>query len=76
LRNDVHITSFTIGGIDAPLLGRQCQVRNGGNCCLVRRNIRMSVTRITAVVVLILQSISPVCQSVDVPLQDLVKRRR
>jgi hypothetical protein len=34
----------------------------------------ISVTRIIVVVELILQSISPVCQSVDAPLQDLVKR--
>jgi hypothetical protein len=76
LRNDVHITSFTIGGIDVPLLGFQCKVPNAGNCCFVRYDTMISVTRIIAVVELILQGVSPVCQSVDAPLQDLVKYRR
>ena len=75
-QNDVHIASFTIGGIDAPLHGRQCKVPNARNCRLVRRGIKISVTRIIAAVELILQSISTVCQSADAPLQDLVNRRR
>jgi hypothetical protein len=36
----------------------------------------ISVTRIIAVVELILQGVSPVRQSVDAPLEDLVKHRR
>jgi hypothetical protein len=75
IQKDVHITSFTIGAIDVPLLGRQFKVPNAGNCCLVRGDIKISVTRIIAVIELILKSISPVCQSVDAPLQDLVKCR-
>jgi hypothetical protein len=75
-QNDVHITSFTIGAIDVPLLGRQTKVPNAGDCCLVRGDVKIIVTRIIAVVELILQSIRPVCQSVDAPLEDLVKRRR
>ena len=75
MQNDVHITSFTIGGTDAPLHGPQCKVPYAGNCCLVRRDIKISVTRIIAIVELILQSVTPVFQSVDGPLQqDLVKR--
>jgi hypothetical protein len=64
-----------IEGINAPLHGRQFKVPNAGNCCLIRSDIKISVTRIIAVVELILQSIIPVCQSADGPLQDLVKRR-
>jgi hypothetical protein len=75
LQNDVHITSFTIGAIDVPSLGCQCRVPNARNCPLVRRDIMIIVTCIILVVELILQSISPICQSVDAPLEDLVKRR-
>jgi hypothetical protein len=74
LQNDVHITSFTIGG-DAPLHGRQCIVPYAGNRCLIRHDIKKGVSRIIAVVELILKGIGPVCKSVDAPLQDLVKRR-
>src|ERR1700728_4846092 len=73
--NNVHITSFTIGEVDAPLHRRQFRVPNTGNCCLVRLDTKISVTCIIAVVELILQSICPVCQSIDAPLQDSVKRR-
>jgi hypothetical protein len=72
LQNDVHITSFAIRGIDAPLHGRQCKVPYAGNCCLVRRDIKRGVTCIIAVVELILQNISPVWQIFDGPLQNLV----
>jgi len=75
LKNGVHIASFTIGAIDAPLHGRQCKVPNAGNHCLIRRDIKISVTSIIVVVELILQSISPVCQSADAPLEDLIKSR-
>ena len=74
MQNDVHITSFTIGGTDAPLHGRHCKVPYAGNCCLVRRDIKRGVSRIITAVELILESISPVGQLFDGPLQDLVKR--
>jgi hypothetical protein len=75
LQNDVHITSFTIGVIDVPSLGCQCRVPNARNCRIVRCDIMIIVTRIVAVEELVLQSISPTFQSVDAPLEDLVKRR-
>jgi hypothetical protein len=76
-QNDVLITSLTIGrigGIDAPLLGRQCIDPYAGNCSLAR-DIKNSVSRIILVIELILKSIGPVRQLFDAPLQDLVKRR-
>jgi hypothetical protein len=54
-----------------PLLGRQCKVPNAGDRCLVRGDIMINVTRIIAVVELILQGVSPICQSVDAPLECL-----
>jgi hypothetical protein len=57
------------------LHGRQSGVPNAGDCCLIFGDSKMCVTRIIAVVELILKSISPVFQLVDAPLQDLVKRR-
>ena len=73
MRNYVHITSFTIGGIDSPLVGR---VPNAGNCRLVRRSIMIIVTCIIAVIELILQSISPVCLSIDAPAKENRKRMK
>jgi len=57
-----------------PLLRCHSRVPNARNCRFVRRDIVISVTRIIAVVELILQSIGPVWQLVDAPLQDFVKR--
>jgi hypothetical protein len=72
LQNDVQVISFTIGGIDAPLLGRQCIIPYAGNCSIVR-DIKKSVSRIITTMELILKSISSVWQSSDEPLEKFVK---
>jgi hypothetical protein len=73
LQYDIHINSFTIGGIgiDAPLHGRQSKVPYARNCWLVQREINRAVSRIITVK-LILKGISPIRKLVYAPLEDFV----
>src|ERR1700728_1116528 len=73
MQKDIRITSFTIGGNDAPWHGRQCIDPYAGNCSLVR-DIKRSISCIIPVVELILKSISSVLLSSDAPLGGFVKR--
>jgi hypothetical protein len=58
-----------------PLHRRQFRVPNAGNCCHIRRDVKISVSRIIAVIKLIPKSISSVIQSADAPLEDFIKLR-